>query len=349
MKGLFLRNGIWWYKKVYRGRKATGSLGTNNKRLAEDTYSKTVLPGILDGSYWIEQARPITFGELVRRYLGVSKGSRDYCTSKRVLAYFGNMLATEIDIDDVEDYINFRLGQEAAHATVYLEFAFCRAMYNVARKRWRKEYGIILNPFADAGFPGYDNTRTRFADIEEEKALIDSASPEWLKDIITFAIHTGCRRGEILKALWKTNVDMQRREVRIQASKGGNFKVIPMSETLYAMLKRRHKVSAINTLVFPHSLAAVKDAWERCVVKSKVPDFHFHDLRHTFGSRLAQAGVDILRIKELMGHKSIKMPMRYTHLNTENLRPAIAALDNCYNTATMEKEEIATEAANGLI
>jgi len=334
---------------MHKGKRARGSLGTHLKRLAEENYTKNILPCILDGSYWEEQVQPIFFKDLVKRYVGVNKNQMNWYVSKKVNAAFGERLATEIEIDDVEDYIDSRLNTGAAHATVYHEFAFCRAMYNVARKRWRKEYGIILNPFADAGFPNFNNARTRFIDAEEEKAMLEAASPTWFRDVLIFALDTGCRRGEMLSAVWKNNVDMQRREIRIQASKNGNYKVIPMTLRLHETLKTRQKgVEHIGTLVFPYHELAVRGAWDRVLENTKITGVRFHDLRHTFGSRLAQQGVDILRIKELMGHKSINMTMRYAHLNTENLRAAISKLDGCHNTATMKTPKVAATGTNGL-
>lgn len=334
---------------MYKGRRATGSLGTDIKRLAVENYAKTILPSILDGSYWEEQTQPILFKDLVKRYLSVNKNQMNWYVSKKVNAAFGDRLAADIEIDEVEDYIDARLSQGSAHATVYHEFAFCRSMYNVARKRWQKEYGLILNPFADAGFPSFNNARTRYVDYEEEAAMLKAASPEWFRDILIFALDTGCRRGEILSAMWKTNVDMQRKELRIQASKNGNFKVIPMTKRLHEMLKVRQKgVEHIGTLVFPYHELAVRGAWDRVIENTKITGVRFHDLRHTFGSRLAQQGVDILRIKELMGHKAIQMTMRYAHLNADNLRAAIGTLDDCYNTATMGNKEVVANGTNGL-
>ncbi len=126
---------------------------------------------------------------------------------------------------------------------------------------------------------------------------------------------------------------MSRKVITIQASKGGNKKCIPMSETLYQVLLKMSKVRHISGRVFPFAMNAVKDAFERAVVKAKLEDFHFHDLRHTFATRLVQAGIDLYSVKQLLGHKSIKMTERYAHHYPESLRPSIAALDGYYKTS----------------
>ncbi len=206
--GLYRKRKVWWFIKQYKGHKVEESLGTDNKRLAEKKYAY-ILPKILDGSYFEKQLVKITFKELEQRYMEKHAKTRDQHTVKRLLPYFGNLLIDEIEIKDVEDYIDDRLSAGAAYSTVYKEFALARRMFNVARKKWRRDYGAVLNPFADAGFPSFDNARERWLTLDEESKLLNAASPEWVKDIITFAIHTGCRRGEILD-LHTKDIDMRR-------------------------------------------------------------------------------------------------------------------------------------------
>jgi integrase len=111
-----------------------------------------------------------------------------------------------------------------------------------------------------------------------------------------------------------------------------------MSETLFKMLSRRSRVRDISGRIFPHEMTAVKDAFERAVEKSKLEDLHFHDLRHTFATRLVQAGVDLYTISRLMGHRSIKMTERYAHHCPASLTPSVKVLDDYYNFTTAEAE-----------
>ncbi|HDZ01945.1 MAG TPA: hypothetical protein ENH52_10875 [Nitrospirae bacterium] len=70
------------------------------------------------------------------------------------------------------------------------------------------------------------------------------------------------------------------------------------------------------------------------VQNNRVENFHFHDMRHTFATRLVQNGVDLYKVKELLGHKTIAMTMRYAHHYPESLRSSVEILDKCYNSAT---------------
>lgn len=330
--GLYRRkdSSIYWMSFTADGRMYRKSTGTNDVKLAEAILGK-VKTQIIEGKWFDKVAESqITFRELKERYMKRYQKSRDPVSIKQLLRVFGDMVLTEIGIDDVEDYIDMRLTEGAKESTVYKEFALGRRMFNVARRKWRNELGISVNPFADAGFPSFNNERDRWLTVEEEEALIKAASPEWVKDIIIFAIHTGCRRGEILDIRVNRNLDMTRRVITVQASKGGNRKLIPMSEKLFEMLKRRLKVVSISGRLFDIKPATLKDGFCRAVEKARLEDLHFHDLRHTFGTRLVQMGIDLYRVQKLMGHKSIRMTERYAHHCPDSLKSAADALDGYY-------------------
>ncbi len=76
------------------------------------------------------------------------------------------------------------------------------------------------------------------------------------------------------------------------------------------------------------------------VKKAGIEDFRFHDLRHTFATRLAQAGVDLYKISKLLGHKDIKMTQRYSHHCPESLRDGVEIIDTDYNLTTIEKKVV---------
>jgi integrase len=119
--------------------------------------------------------------------------------------------------------------------------------------------------------------------------------------------------------------------VLIKASKGGIKKTIPMSNTLYEMLLRRSKVTHISGKVFPVNRYTLKDAFKRTVEKAGIEDLHFHDLRHTFATRLIQNGVSLYIVQKLLGHKTIKMTERYAHHSPDRLRSSLCVLDDCYS------------------
>ena len=80
----------------------------------------------------------------------------------------------------------------------------------------------------------------------------------------------------------------------------------------------------------------LRRAFKKALQKAGIEDFHFHDLRHTFATRLAQNGVDIYTISKLLGHKDIRMTERYSHRSPESLRDGIQVLEVSHNLVTVE-------------
>ncbi|HXX53063.1 MAG TPA: site-specific integrase [Thermodesulfovibrionales bacterium] len=296
----------------------------------------------------------MTFQELWEHYRRKYEKKRDGTSSKHLLPYFGEMTLAEISPEDVEDYVIDR--QESplnpADSTIYQEFSLGRRMFNVARKVWK---WTSENPFADIFVKellDLDNARDRWLLYKEEVILLAYAErPDYLYDLIIFAIHTGCRRGEILSLTWHDNIDLFRKTIKVEISKRkkrdkGNlkkkYKTIPMSDTLFNMLLRRSKVMHISGRVFPISASSARHAFDEAVKRAGIKNFHFHDLRHTFATRLVQAGVNLYTVKELMGHESIKTTERYAHHYPESLRPSVMVLDE---VPDMEKMEQALKAA----
>lgn len=113
---------------------------------------------------------------------------------------------------------------------------------------------------------------------------------EMADDYIIFVIHTGCRAGEII-SINRNGIDMKRRIVTINSSKGGiKNKVIPMSNILYGMLQRRLRISHISGKIFPVTRDVLKDAFRKVMKRAGIEKLHFHDFQHTFATRLIQGG-----------------------------------------------------------
>lgn len=337
--GLFKVNKIWYFAIMRDGKRVQGSTGSSNKKLAQAIYENALSDIVKKKWFRNEKARTKTFRELWEHYRRKYEKQRDETSSKRLLPHFGDMKLAEITSEDIEDYILIR--QESptppADTTIYQEFSLGRRMFNVARKIWK---WTSENPFSDIYVKemlDLDNSRDRWLRHEEEKILLEKAArPGYLRDLIIFAIHTGCRRGEILSTTWQDNIDLFRRVIKVEISKRkkkdkGNlkkkYKTIPMSNTLFQMLLKRSKVMHISGRVFPISSSSARHAFDEAVKRAGIENFRFHDLRHTFATRLVQAGVNLYAVKELLGHESINTTSRYAHHYPESLRPSVMVLD----------------------
>jgi integrase len=177
--------------------------------------------------------------------------------------------------------------------------------------------------------------KDRWLTDDEEKRLL-AACPGWLKKIVVFAVDTGCRRGEILSLSWK-HVDLQRGAATVFGKKTSEWWGVPLTRRLRDVLSEKQASQKVRALhdnpVFcnPEGLAVniheLCWAFEVALSKGGITNFRFHDLRHTFATRLAQNGVDLFTIQKLLGHKSYATTERYAHHYTESLRRGINVLD----------------------
>jgi integrase len=147
------------------------------------------------------------------------------------------------------------------------------------------------------------------------------------------AVNTGLRRGELLQLRWR-DLHLQRRilTVRGDGPKTRQTRDVPLNSEATRVLKAwRPTVVEPGWCVFGGStestpLGAVKKAWHGALQAAAVTSFRFHDLRHTFASKLVMAGVDLNTVRELLGHKSLAMTLRYAHLAPEYKAAAVEAL-----------------------
>ena len=173
--------------------------------------------------------------------------------------------------------------------------------------------------------------------MEEEENLL-SVVPPWLAEIIIFSVETGCRRGEMFSLEWMS-VDLYRRVITIHATKTSDKRSIPLTQRSFKILqqkrKDREKIRFLKQdLVFSHphgnrvNIHTHRTAFTRALKHAGIFDFRWHDLRHTFASRLAQAGVDPYSIQRLMGHKCFSTTQRYAHHYVESLRRGIESMES---------------------
>lgn len=156
-----------------------------------------------------------------------------------------------------------------------------------------------------------------------------------VKPLVLLAMNTGLRRGELFNLEW-SDVDLPRAllTVRAASAKTARVRRIPLNREALDMLTAwQATTSARGGIVFPSPYGAtvrmnnIKKSWGAVLKDAGITDFKFHDLRHHFASRLAMAGADLYVVKELLGHSTIAMTERYSHLAPEHRAGAVALLD----------------------
>jgi integrase len=151
--------------------------------------------------------------------------------------------------------------------------------------------------------------------------------------LIGFAMNSGLRQGEQFGLRWQY-VDLTNRVLTVPHSKHGGARHVPLNDTAVAIL-RALPSRFQSRWVFPSApgntplnATNFRDrVFNPAVRRAGIEDFRWHDLRHTFASRLAMAFVDLNTIRELMGHKTLTMTLRYAHLSRTHLHQAVRQLD----------------------
>lgn len=171
-----------------------------------------------------------------------------------------------------------------------------------------------------------NNKRLRFLTEGEIQTLLD-ACPKHLQWIVECGIMTGMRKSEILNLKWD---DIRSGFIYLQKTKTNEARQIPVSDDLEAMFKEIRKDRHLTSeFVFTHYGKRVRDidyGFRGAVKRAGIVDFKFHDLRHSFASQILLRGGSLKDIQELLGHKSMEMTLRYSHLTTDHKRKAVNLL-----------------------
>jgi len=253
---------------------------------------------------------------------------RDQNSMKHLLAHFDRKLLSEISRRDVDAYVAGRKSTGAAAGTINREMS---CLKNMLRKAVEWEY-LKVSPAT-----GVRQQREEVSEIifltEVELALVISECPLQLRTLVTVAANTGMRRGELFKLEWG-DVDLDRTMVTVRKTKNYETRHIPMNPVVRRALQEHPKRVAGGSAVpwvfsgpSGYQLKSIRNGFEAAVRRAGI-DRHirFHDLRHTFASRLVMKGVDMRTVAKLLGHRDLRVTMRYAHLAPEHLQSAVDSL-----------------------
>lgn len=225
---------------------------------------------------------------------------------------------------DVSQYIASRLALGRTVRTVNVELLIFSAALNYARNHWGWQ---IDNPISGQ-FLREPPGRVRFLYRHEFSRLVDACSRlpgvhgDTLPDFARLAVNTGMRKTELLMLRWD-QINGDRLTLEPEHTKNCRRRIVPLNESARAVLARRRGRSSF--VLGP--IKGLYPAWHQACKMADIEDFRIHDLRHTFASWLVLAGVPLLQVRDLLGHSSIKMTERYSHLTQEALFKAVAVLD----------------------
>lgn len=338
--GLFKRSNssVWWMSFTHNGQQYRRSTETDDKKLAQRIFDK--LRGEIAEGNWFEKlpGESYRFKDLMDKYMkehsALYKAKSSHIRDKSLIAHlspkFGEMFLTDITTAMISEYKTQRRLEGASARTINYELTLMSHAYNLAIKEWE---WVKDNPVKRVKKEKLNNTIERWLTQDEEERLL-KASPAWLKEIVVFAIHTGLRLTELLDLKWH-QIDLTRGTLTIYEQKNKGVDTLPLSETVRALLQEKNKVSPTpDDYVFSgkqkgrRDTRSLQDSFSAALKRAEIKKFRFHDLRHTFATRLVQRGVGIYEVQKLGRWKNTSMVMRYAHHYPESLRSAIEVMDN---------------------
>jgi len=339
MKGIYKRGNIYWIRYAgLDGKIIRESSKSNKYKKAEDLLIKQkqcLREGKMPETNVIKNH---TFKDLTGEYKKWAERQKSYKTKvgfiNQLNDKFGALPLRRFNTMLIEQFQTERLQRGNKPSTANRLVATLSHMFTKAVE-WEMVDEGTLKRVRKAKLLPENNRRLRYLTKDECQILINCCSSH-LRPIVITALNTGMRRGEILRLTWD-QVDLKHGFILLDMTmtKNGERREIPINDTLRGTLQgivRRIDVP----YVFYESktgkpFSEVKRSFNTALRKAKIHDFHFHDLRHTFASHLVMAGVDLTTVKELLGHKTLTMTLRYAHLSPGHKVKAVDVLDGVLN------------------
>jgi integrase len=349
MARVFQRGSNWWIDFVdAEGRRKRKKIGPN-QRIAKEILSgvlgnvaRRVHLGVIEDSAipfadfvkeWQRRVAPTLKPRSQERWFGIAR--------KHLKPAFPGALRA-INLASVENYVARRIEQGAAPSTVNREIAVLKHMFKRAVQwEYLGRFPLTgLAPLKEA--PG----RARFLSVEEIDRLLAACGADlYLRAFTLVALNTGMRRNEVL-GLTRKSIDWQNRVALIGETKNGEARRVYLNETAFSALAGLPV--RLDGRLFPFGPNQVSMAFGRIVKRAGIEDFRLHDLRHSFASYQAMAGIQQRGLQALLGHKDPRMTARYTHLSDAYLRGAVDAVNLGAGSQTaVGREKVGTYLAPG--
>ena len=336
--GRRVRKTAWGFSTVVNGQQVRRYNSSWETRADAEKALAGYLLGVKEDKPNMVEAR--TLGEATSRYVDTkeAEGLRSLRCVRlnldRLLTEFGRETPlTEITASRIANFKvrraaeKTRGGKAVSPATVNRELATLRHLLRLAVEEWQ-----MLDKAPAIRLLKEPEGRLRFLTEDEIARLLAacarSQNPH-LSAIVTVALNTGMRLGEIMGLTWE-RVDFSRGVVLLERTKSGRRREVPMNGAADAALAALPGDKAEGRVFRKAGGAAwgsIRTAFGNACREAKLDDFRFHDLRHTFASHMMMRGAGLGDLKDILGHADVKMTMRYAHLSPAHKRAAVARLD----------------------
>ena len=338
-RGILYKKHSWWVRVVHHGREkqykcdSKGQARALYQRLRADIREEKFFP-----EKFVKK-EDLTLRAWIKRCLDGSTnknkiGERVY--ARRWSLLLGNRLLSDISTEELRRMQSTmrakmkvsqgtkQMQRRWADATINRLYAYLRRCYSLALK----DNKVVRNPVSGVTFFPEQN-RTRFF-TDEELIRLSNRLPSEAWSWVALAVETGLRQDEQFSLRWEC-VDLENGILTIPMSKGGRTRHVPLSDGASTIL-RSFGSFANSPFVFPsvhnplkplspHSF--LRNVYRPALRRSGIVGANWHTLRHTAASRRIMAGVDLVSVKEILGHRDIQTTMRYSHLSPAHLKEGV--------------------------
>ena len=344
-KGLYKRGNVWWIRYVGPdGRTRRESSHSSKFKVAQDILVERKNK-VREGNepLPVKRIKNHSFIELADQYMVWAERQRSFGSKKyfirELVNEFGNCPLRRFNTMIVEEFQTKTIKGGKSPATGNRYLATLKHMFTKAVE-WEMVEEEAAKRVQRVKHLEENNRRLRYLSERESQNLIDACNPclypkhlkppNYLMPIVVCALNTGMRKEEILSLEWERNIDLVHGFILLENTKNGERREIPINQTLRDTLQ-----NLIRRLGSPYvfineegkRLKEIKRAFHTALRRSGIKSFTFHDLRHTFASQLVMKGADLTTVKELLGHKTLAMTLRYAHLTPEHKAKAVGLLD----------------------
>jgi site-specific recombinase XerD len=333
------KSGEWWIRYAdSTGRIRREKAGSRDWALKLYRKRKTE---VLQGKKLPETLRrkEASFAEIVKDALEYSEAHKrsyadDVCRTNRLLSWLGDRPAGAITPRDIERCLAEAAERDGlAPATLNRYRAVLSLIFRLAIRNDK----VAQNPARLVRPQRENNARVRYLSADEEKRIREVIGREFHEHMAEFdlALHTGLRRGEMYGLTW-ADINFPARILTVPLSKNGERRHVRLNRVALDALSTLHQKGRRVGRVF--ETKGPRHWLEPLVERAGIRDFHWHDLRHTFASRAVMAGVDLRSVQDLLGHKSIIVTCRYSHLAPTH---QLAAVESVADFTERQQAELA--------
>ncbi|MEW8506894.1 MAG: site-specific integrase [Candidatus Thiodiazotropha sp.] len=324
---------------------------TDAKKWAQDTES-----AIREGRYFrTAEAKKHTLAELIERYIKdvLPRKPKQEAGQKQQLNWWKDEIGkyslievTPSRITECRDKLlagTTKQGNKRSPATVNRYLAALSHAFSIAVNEWEwledspmRKVSKVKEPRGRVRFLSEDEKKPSGEIIEGERTRLlkscRNSRNSYLYPVVVLALSTGMRQGEIMKLTWD-DVDLNLGRITLHETKNDERRVVPLVGLSLELLKEHAKIRPIDTpLLFPGKNKKkvpmdLRTPWLTALKEADIQDFRFHDLRHSAASYLAMNGASMAEIAEVLGHKTLQMVKRYSHLSEAHTASVVASMN----------------------